>query len=126
MPNYSFNKTEVLNTLRANRENHRAIFEEALEGYRKFAIKEFENRIKAIKAGKMVYYVSLTQPSDHTKDYDRIISLLEMAEGDFIPLDERQFAQYIQDDWDWKQQSLTANSTYSMTASRQLADTDED
>lgn len=121
---YTFDKQEVLNTLRTNRDNHRAIFLEALEGYKVTAISEFQKRIAAIRDGKLISYVSLQLPQDQTKDYNRVIALLEKSKGNDIELSEEQFTNYMLDDWSWKKSFLTNNSYYSSTAAK-LADDDD-
>lgn len=114
-------KSELLDALARNRETHRAIFLEAVDGYRAEAVKQLEAHIAAIKNGKMpVVYVHLAAPSDHTKDYDRVIGLVEMGVTDTIGLTTQEYANYVKDDWEWKRQFLHSNSTYSATAAAAL------
>lgn len=118
-------KGPLLATLRKNRDAHRAIFEEALEGYRKKAIEVFEDRLAQIKSGKgFQSYVSLAEPDDHTNDYDVAIAMIEMSVHDQIELDELSFRQFVRDEWQWKKQFLMTNSGYSRTAAR-MAGEDE-
>lgn len=117
MENVKVKKTETLEILKANRAAHKKIFLEALEGYHKQAIEILEKHIENIKKGRVgTVNVSLPTPMDCTKDYDRAIKMLEMSVDDQIILDETSFSQYVMDDWNWKRQFLTSNSTYSLTA----------
>lgn len=112
-------KEELLRELEKNMSEHRAIFEEAVEGYKKQAVVLLEEYIERIKSGNMVrVQVALPEPSDHTRDYERTIAMINMSEDDVIELNEREFGQYVLDDWDWKYQFLAANSMYSETAQR--------
>lgn len=112
-------KDELVSALEENRKNHRAIFEEAVEGYRKKAIEMLEHHIEEIKEGRVVRVaVHLPQPEDHTDDYDRVLRMLEMSIDDEIEVMEHDFACYVMDNWDWKRQFLTTNSAYSATAMR--------
>lgn len=112
---------KVLNTLRENRDAHRAIFEEALEGYRSVVIDTLEQQLARAKAGKKINaYIQFSQPEDHTSDYDRVIRMLEWTTDHEITLSEHDFAQYVLNDWKWQQQFLTSNSAYSMTAAKAL------
>lgn len=116
------NKTELLETLRRNREDHRRIFEEALEGFRREAIAELEQKIKDLQAGKhRTVYISKPVPRDHTSDYDRAIRVMEMTVDDIITLSERDFAQYVMDNWGW-QREFVRNSYNSTTASGKFSD----
>lgn len=106
-------KTKLLDTVRTNMENHRAIFEKALEGYRKQVIAELESMLEEAKAGKRIRRsVNLIEPMDQTKDYKRIVTALEMSTDEIIELNEHEFAQYVMDDWNWKNQFATSTMTY--------------
>lgn len=119
-------KDELLATLKANRDAHRKIFEEALEGYRTEAIRLLEEHIDRIKSGKPKrVYVTIPYPEDHTEDYDNAIAMLEMDIGDTIQLDEESFLHYVRDQWQWKRQFLTSNAFYSATAAS-LTEEDDD
>lgn len=114
-------KQELLENLRDNREEHREIFLEALEGYHKAAIKILEERIEEAKGNKRVsLHFGLVVPQDQTKTYDRVIKMLEMSVDDEISLTQQEFANYVMDDWSWMDQFLTSNSTYSAIAASNL------
>lgn len=115
-------KTLLLDILKKNRDAHRKIFEEAQEGYRSQAIKLFEAELVRAKAGKRFQVsFSLVQPSDQTKDYDRVIGMLEMDTEHDVLLSEKDYQSYVLDDWQWKQNFLFSNSSYSDTAAALLA-----
>ena len=81
-----------------------------------------EGHIARIKAGKVVaVQVSLPQPENHTKDYDRVIKMLEMCVNDTVELDEHTFQCYVMDDWTWKRSFLASNSNYSGKAMAAMA-----
>src|SRR3954468_2858379 len=108
MKNLYFNKEQVLERLRENRANHEKIFLEAQEGFKAAVIKELEARLEAARKGQGISrYLNLAEPVNQLKDYDRAIAMLEMSLDEEIELDEKQFAQYMQDDWSWKGQFLT-------------------
>lgn len=110
-------KDELLERIRANRATHRQIFEEAIEGYRTAAVQALNEKIDEVKSGRIVsILVKLPVPEDHTDEYDRVIDMLEMDQRDEIELDEYTFAQYVRDDWGWKDHFVTTNSRYSATA----------
>lgn len=106
-------KSELLVALNKNREEHRTIFEEAIEGYRKEVEARLDSEIKAIKAGKRRnVFVSMNVPQDHTRDYDRAIRMIEMSIGDEITLTESDFSCYVMDDWGWQDQFLSQATAY--------------
>jgi len=122
MNSIKVDKTELLTVLRENREKHKTIFAEAQEGYRTAAIKELDAMLADAEAGKQIRRsLTLIEPQDQTRDYDRAIRMLEMSQDDVIELEEHDFAQYVLDDWSWKRQFLFSNAAYSTTATAMLA-----
>lgn len=122
MDSIKVNKSELLTVLRENREKHRAIFLEATEGYRLAAIDELDKMLKDAKQGRQIRRsLSLVEPQDQTRDYDRVIRMLEMSQDDVVELAEHDFMQYVLDDWSWKRQFLLSNTAYSTTATAMLA-----
>ena len=95
-------KVVLIKHLKENRDNHRGLFEEAMEAYRKKAIEELEKHIERIKSGAPEkVHVSLPLPEDHTEDYNRVIAMLEHGLDDEVILSEHDYSQYVQDNWGW-------------------------
>lgn len=116
-------KAELLAALEKNREQHHAIFLEAVDGYEKEAERLLEEHLDRLRdsAGKskpMLLRIFLDAPSDHTEDYDAAISMLQWSEDDTVEIDQQTFRNYVLDDWQWKRQFLASNSYYSATAAR--------
>lgn len=116
-------KSALVAILTENRDKHRAIFLEAVEGYRNEAVKQLEDHLRRVKDGTMVQVqVYLPVPEQHTHDYERVIRMVELHTEDTITLTESDVAQYVMDDWAWKRQFLASNSSYSATAAASLGD----
>lgn len=112
-PPITVKKDELLSILKNNRSKHRTVFENALDGWRKEAEKQLEQRHQALHAGKIPdLRIGLITPEDHTRDYDRVIRMVEMHQGDLYPLDEQSFAQFVMDDWSWRRQFLNTSNFY--------------
>lgn len=106
-------RVSVLAKLRENREGHRAVFEEALDGYHKTVVEHLEEALANAKGGKKYTpSIYLPEPQDHTRDYDRVIALLDMSLDDELELSVGEFAQYVLDDWGWKGDFITTSSNY--------------
>jgi hypothetical protein len=109
-------RAALLDKLRANRDQHRDVFLEALEGYRTYLVKELERRLDEVKNGmKVDHLIRIDEPQDHTKDYDRVIQMAEMSVDDIIELNARDFAQFVMDEWGWKQEFIATAGTYTDT-----------
>jgi hypothetical protein len=106
-------KQKLVETLTANRDAHRAIFEEALAGYKARSVELLEQHIERIKKGKVERIaVSLPVPEDHTDDYDRALTSLEWSIFDEVELSMREFDQYVRDNWSWKGEFTATTSMY--------------
>jgi hypothetical protein len=113
MQNIKVRKTELLERMRDNRDAHREAFLAALEGYRQHALAELNDRVKALGEGRIPdISIDILRPVDHTRDYDRVIGMLEMDVEEELVLSETDYAQYVNDDWSWKRQWRLSNSGY--------------
>jgi hypothetical protein len=121
MENQKVDKAKLLAILRINRERHKAVFDEAVAGYKIQATKLLKEHLLRVQAGKNVrVHIVLTQPVNQTRSYDRIIGMLEMALAEEVELSEEDYQQYVMDDWSWREEFLTSNARYSSTASAML------
>jgi hypothetical protein len=112
-------KDELLKILRKNRAEHRDIFLKAQEKYREVAIKELDAQLKAARSGKpfvLAKIVRLVQPQDYTAQYDRAIQMLEMSVDDTIIITASEFANFVQDIWNWSRDWAVSNSSYVKSA----------
>ena len=110
-------KDELLKRLQENRDKHREVFEAALNGYREYAEELLRGTIEDLKRGRVPdIKISVSRPEDHTRDYDRVIGMLKMHQGEEFDLDETTYAQYVDDDWSWKRQWLRLSSEYAAGA----------
>jgi len=106
-------KNELLEKVQDNRAKHRAIFEKALKGYRVAVIAELEIMLNEAKKGRRIKRaVELIEPVDQTREYDRVIRMLEMSTDDVIELSQQEFTQYVMDDWAWKEHFLSTTIPY--------------
>ena len=123
-------RTDLLETLKANRVKHQDAYREAVAGYREEAkqslLRQVEKARRAIddnaamldsKIDRFDPYdpmqnqvlvlgqvsFTLEVPTDHTKSYDVAISMAEWEVGDTIELTQSQFQCFVLDDWDWKE-----------------------
>ena len=125
MQQVTVKKDELLTTLKANREKHTQIFEEAQAGYRTRVIEELDSLLAKAKRGERVpSFWRIQAPVNQTPEYDRTIRMLEMSVDDTINLTSSEFEAYVMDRWHWRKQFLAANKAYSVTAA--MTDTEDD
>lgn len=106
-------KEKLREIMQHNRDEHRGIYERAIEGYKQAAVRFFEHQLDRARDGKTFQRAfGEPMPEDHTEDYDTILAMLDLSEDDDVVLTEHAFRQYVQDEWGWKQQFNTVSSNY--------------
>lgn len=106
-------KEALLEKLKENRDKHRKLFEEALDGWEKRVVEELKKAVSDAKAKREFRTTFfLPQPVDHTSEYDAIIEQVEWDVNETIELSPQQFNQFVRDDWGWKEDFLNNTSFY--------------
>lgn len=106
-------RERLLEVLRSNRSIHAETFQKAMKGYTRETIKELEQKLADVKAGKEIQrHMINVAPACHTDEYDEVIGLLEMSDQETLILDQSLYRQYVKDDWGWKQSWVASTSTY--------------
>lgn len=110
------NKGDLLEAVKKNRDDHRKIFEEALDGWRKQVVEALEQAYKEAKEGKNFrMWFDLPRPEDHTKEYDQAITMLEFSMDDELELTQGEFAMYVMDEWGWQRTFAGMAQSYNST-----------
>ncbi len=113
MQSVTIKKVELLEKVKENRGNHRAVFERAIIVFRKKVIDELEASLERAKKGERIARMhSLVQPMDMTQEYDQAIAMMEMSVDEEIELTHQEFACYVLDRWHWKSQFTASNRGY--------------
>lgn len=106
-------KTDLQTVVKDNRAKHVREADEAKTDYRTALVLKLEELLAAAKTGgNVAHVISLPVPQDYRKEYDRIIRMLELSSDDIIELQPQEFAQYVLDEWSWKQAFGIAASAY--------------
>lgn len=117
MQNVNVKRVILLTKIRENRDKHRELFLKAQNGYRADVIEGLDQMLRDAREGKQIRRsLLIPEPQDHTKDYDRVITMLEMSVDDEIELDWHSFDQYVMDNWAWKEQAFATNAMYAAKA----------
>lgn len=106
--------SELLTVLRKNRETHQSDYNLSITGYRETVLKQIKQALKKAQAGEDVNsMVSAVKPVNYAKSYDTVIRMLEMNSEDAVELTMQEFSQYVEDEWNWKQNFNTTKLLYS-------------
>lgn len=116
MQSIKMKKDELLKLVKENRGKHKESYDEACVVYKTQVVKELKRLLRQAKkeedVTKIEIFVNLTQPFNSLKDYDRVISMLQHETDPVIELSHQEYAQYVQDEWHWKQQFTATNAVY--------------
>ncbi len=97
----------------ANQATHEDKFKRALDGYRKRVTKLVQDLLVKVEEGKVDHvFINETPPTNHKRDYKRVVGMLMASVDSEITLSADEFSSYVQDDWHWKQEwntSITSN-----------------
>lgn len=106
--------SDLLAKLRTNREEHSSIVQEAREGFLRSTEKKLAEELAKIRDGKIkAVSIHLTPPQDMTSAYTTVITMLEMHTEETIVLSASDVRMFVEDEWDWADEFLLANSAYS-------------
>ena len=122
----SFKTEEVSNRLKENKNKHETEYKEAKKEYVKTVQKKLEEALKkvskaidAAKAGKVklnnlgTHEVhNLPEPHSYSKEYARVISMLEATCDETIELTSNEFDRFMNDNWDWSNDFAATSSMY--------------
>ena len=113
MKNIKANVKELLEILTKNHDLHHDIFIAAQKIYRSEVIRRLDKALQDAKDGKeFPGSIHIQSPEDHTKDYARVIRMLELSVDENIELDERDVEVYVLDRWSWSHNWATSNFQY--------------
>jgi hypothetical protein len=106
-------KADLTQKIKSNRENHKIVAEQARTEYLSDVQKSLQNVLKKVKNGeKFDLFFDLPEPLDHTRDYDRVLSMLDMSTESEVVLSNQDFGRYVMDDWEWKHSFEASTSRY--------------
>lgn len=116
MHSVKVNRVELLDIVRKNKEKHITEFKEAVNDFKAAVIKVSEENLVLAKTGKLEEIGKIKRipekPTSYETSYTRSIRMLELSIEETIELDEHTFNQLVLDEWQWKQQFTTSNSSY--------------
>lgn len=113
MKTVTIERNALLAAVKKNRTQHLAEFTDATANYRTKVLEAIDQRRDEIAAGaKVNLHFHLPELQNHTDDYDRVISMLEMSVDKDCTLDSHEFDQYVRDNWTWSAATKMINGAY--------------
>lgn len=115
MKTVTVNKIELLRALQDNRKHHQSALTEALYRRRvdvRAKLIELIGALDEHQDYQIDEVIRIPLPESHMREYDRAIRMVEMSTENEITLDQREFDQYVMDEWSWKQEFLMKSALY--------------
>jgi hypothetical protein len=107
-------KDDLTAKIQENYDRHREIFEDAIAGYQVTVVRLLQEHIYRISTNAPErVLVNLPFPEDHSDDYERVLTMLNMSVDTHLELSQHDFAQYVMDDWGWKAGWTETTAMYS-------------
>lgn len=120
MDDISVDKASLIEKLVVNRDEHKAIFEDANTNYRQKCVEALLARAEEIQnGGNIDTGFFLPKPEDHTSDYDDAIEALKWEKEDTVMIDRHlEFAQWVLNKWGWDRSFTQNTKSYSSSNNR--------
>lgn len=115
MRKITVDKEQLLETLKANKREHRETYAEACRAYSKEMAERTTKLAELFKQGEMPSLTKVfdaPRPEQFLDDYDRAIQMLEWHQDDEVTLDEDEFRRYVQNEWGWRQRFAANTASY--------------
>lgn len=130
----NFPRAEVLKAVTANRTKHIEAYQTAMRHYDK-ALKDAGEKANALLQNVSLYtagiddaersqreavslIAAVKMPRSALRHYDRVISMLSMAEDVTVTLDQRQYEELVMDQWEWSDEFKHEVATLAQLAYR--------
>lgn len=130
MNEFRMRKNDVLAALRKNLAKHDHIYQEAIEQYRRDAIKRLKDSLKQAKnPDAPLFQVSslydLDPPKSIREEFEEVIQMLEMCIDDEISLSKQQVREWVRGKMRGMNDFIVSNAKYSSVA-RSIVSTNDD
>ncbi len=116
MRHVNLNRDELLGIVRKNKEKHIKEYDESVKDYIKAALKLAQDNLAKAKSKDLNEISTIkslpSKPVSYEDSYTRAIRMLELSVDDVIELEEHIFNQLVLDEWQWKNQFITASAMY--------------
>jgi len=109
----SVERDKLIGILKTNREKHEAEYKKAVEGYKKTLVTHAKANLDRAESGKHPNHFPHQRPVGYLPQYDRALGMLELTTDTKVALSAWDYARFVEDDWDWKDQFVATSQAYS-------------
>lgn len=116
MNSVKIDKLKLMEIIVANKEKHIREYEESIIDFIKAVQIIIKKNLALAKAGTLEEIAKIKEipsaPRSYETSYNKSISMLSLSVDVSVELDEREFSELVQDEWNWKNHFTVSNSVY--------------
>ncbi len=114
MKTVKVNVAELLIIILKNQQEHNDEYAEMMKEYAETVKDKSAELLKFNLAAKNNFKKSFNapEPKNNSKDYERIISMLQMTVDTVIELDTQEYEQYVMNNWHWTREFSASKTVY--------------
>jgi len=109
------NKDNLIKQIKENKEKHIEEFKKAVDAYKEEAEKQLMKELARLNTvGALDIKLDLITPVNNAENYDKILQMFEWEENEVVELQQDEFREYVQDEFDFAVTARMSNSMYLM------------
>ena len=108
-------KDELIAKIKENKEKHIEEFKKAVVAYKEEAEKQLMKEMARLNTdGALDIKLDLITPVNNADNYDKILQMFEREVAEVVELQQDEFKEYVQDEFDFAVTARMSNSAYLM------------
>jgi len=105
-------KDELIAKIKENKENHIKEYDKAVVAYKKEAELQLMKEVARVQEGALDVKLDLITPINNADNYDKIIEMFEWEVAEVVELQQDEFKEYVQDEFDFAVTARMSNMMY--------------
>lgn len=106
-------KEDLIQKIKENKENHIKEFDKAVVAYKEEAEKQLMKELARLNTdGALDIKLDLITPVNNADNYDKILQMFEWEQNEIVKLQQDEFREYVQDEFDFAITARMSNSAY--------------
>jgi hypothetical protein len=105
-------KFDLIEKIKKNKENHIKEYDKAVVAYKEEALRQLGKLTLKVNEGGLDVKLDLITPVNNADNYDKILEMFEWEVEDEVVLEQDEFKEYVQDEFDFAVSAKFSNSVY--------------
>lgn len=105
-------KQDLIAKIEENKKLHIEEYEKAVIAYKEEALKQLHSLCEDVEKGSTSVKLNLISPIDNSENYDKVIEMFKWEVADEVELEQSEFLEYVQDEFDFAVTAKFNNMSY--------------